>query len=224
MATKKADLEAERDAYESYIAHAVAAERDGLFLVAMRSAAAACRHIDGMMQYRRRYDDAAFKSVDAIDLILKYAPLLFHFETLNEVHNLLRNQKRIDRYASDDLTQRVEQAQRQMWQNHRLFAFLMENPGFRQDELRARLGGDQGYWRNVAESWEKMRLVRRTPERGSYRLCLSTRLGEVVEGKCPRCGQVDSAPKAMLLEPVRCSKCRGESVFILLPSAEDGNL
>jgi hypothetical protein len=41
-------------------------------------------------------------------------------------------------------------------------------------------------------------------------------MGELVRGKCPECGNVDEAPKAMFLEQVACPQCRARVVFVLL--------
>jgi hypothetical protein len=158
------------------------------------------------------------KSVAAIELVLKYAPLLFHLETLTKLDTLLRTEKRIDKNASADLARSVATAMTEMWANHRLLNFIESNPECRQDSLRSHLGGDQEYWRWVAEAWEKMGLVCRTPDRGSYRLALATRMGQLVEGKCPGCGHIDRAPKAMFLEEIACPSCGRAVWFVLLSS------
>jgi uncharacterized OB-fold protein len=67
----------------------------------------------------------------------------------------------------------------------------------------------------VAEAWERMGLVRRTPAGGSYRLALSTRTGQVVSGKCPACGHVADAPKAMFFEPMTCPACSINATFVI---------
>ncbi|CAN5520817.1 hypothetical protein BH09PLA1_BH09PLA1_35560 [soil metagenome] len=192
------------------------AERQGLYQHAVQLAVSAWENIDGMMQYRRKYEEAEFKSVSAIDFVLKYAPLIFEFETLNKLDTLLRTQKRIDKHASDDLASSLATAMTEMWANHRLFNFIESNPECRQDSLRSHLGSDQEYWRWVAEAWEKMGLVCRTPEGGSYRLALATRLGQLIDGKCPACGHVDRAPKGMFLEELACPSCAQSVLFVLL--------
>jgi hypothetical protein len=215
---KKVELEAHRDAYEAKMEAARQAEHLGLYQHAVQLAVSAWENIDGMMQYKRKYEDAEFKSIAAIELVLRYAPLLFHFESLAKLESLLRTEKRIDKNASDDLASSVASAMTEMWANRRLFNFIEANPECRQDSLRSHLDGDQEYWRWVAEAWEKMGLVCRTPEGGSYRLALATRMGQLVDGKCPGCGHIDRAPKAMFLEEIACPSCGRAVWFVLLSS------
>jgi hypothetical protein len=84
-----------------------------------------------------------------------------------------------------------------------------------QETLRLALGGEQERWRAVAEAWERMGLLGRVRAGRTYTLTLSTRMGEVVRGKCPACGRVDEAPKAMFLEPLACGGCRMRVLFVL---------
>ena len=107
-----------------------------------------------------------------------------------------------------------------MWGNHSLWDHLERHPEARQDELRTVLGGDQETWRAVAERWEKMGLLRRTPEGGSYRLALITRMGQVVPGKCPTCGEVVEAPKSMFLEETTCPECTQSVQFTILSTGQ----
>ncbi|HEV8605608.1 MAG TPA: hypothetical protein VGQ99_09595 [Tepidisphaeraceae bacterium] len=213
---KKSEMEAHCENYHALMARAQAAERSGLFRVTVDVAISAFGHIDGMMQFERKYEEKEFVSVTAVEVVLRYAPLLFCSEYLDKLESLLGEYRRIERDTSADLAAKVAEARARMWNNHRLWGHLELHPETRQDELRQILGGEQEYWRSVIEAWEKMGLVRRTPERGSYRLALSTRMGEVVRGKCPKCAQVAEAPKAMLLDEVECKRCGGRVLFVLL--------
>jgi hypothetical protein len=169
-----------------------------------------------MMQYARKYEGVSFESVESIDFVLRFAPLLFDFVSLDSLEELLKRQRRIERDTSDDLAQRLAEARQRMWDAHRMWTHLEQTPGARQDELGRVLGGDQNRWRGVAETWEAMALLVRTPNRGSYRLALSTRMGEVVSAKCSACGAGAEAPKAMFLEPLTCRECRSTVSFVLL--------
>jgi hypothetical protein len=226
MAMKKAEMEDHSYAYHQLMRDARNAEASGMYREAMEAAVSAWPHIDGMMQFEQRYQDAEFSSIPAIDLALKYAPLLLDLKRLDEIEQLLMQYRRIQKNASADLGAKVGAARAQIWQNHRLWGHLEQNPDTLQEELHQILGGEQERWRTVAASWEKMGLLNRTPEGRSYRLSLSTRMGEVISGKCPRCGHVDQAPKAMFLEQISCPQCRSREVFVLLAPAgfEDDQL
>ncbi len=154
-------------------------------------------YVDGAMQYERKYEDAEFNSVAAIDLVLRYAPLLFHAEGLDRVALLLKQNKRIEKLTAADMAQRLAAARQRMWENHRLFALIEAQPQLRQDQ---RIG-----------------LLERVPDRPSYRLAFVTRMGQVVPAKCPSCGRVAHAPKAFFLEPMDCPECGAAATsFVLL--------
>ena len=223
MAMKKADMEAHHAEYHARMEAAQAAERSGMYRAAVEGAISAWEHIDGMMQYDRKYEDREFARVDAIQMVLKYAPLLLDLRKLDQLDELLAKYKRIAKNTSDDLVADLDKARSRIWANHRLWSYLEAHPESRQDELRQILGGEQDYWRWVAEAWEKMGLLCRTPERGSYRLALTTRMGQVVPGRCPSCGHVVEAPKAMLLESSTCPECRSAVVFVILSTNTNSN-
>jgi predicted Zn-ribbon and HTH transcriptional regulator len=216
MAMKKAEMEFHQSQYLELMRRAREAQGQGLYRRAIECALATWEHIDGMMQYERKYRDASFDSVESIDLVLRFAPLLFDFPSLDSLETLLKRQRRIERDTTDDLGARVSQARALMADAHRLWTHLERNPESRQDELAAVLGGDQRRWRSMAEAWEAMSLLRRTPERRSYQLALSTRMGEVVPAKCSRCGTKADAPKAMFLEALTCPQCRSAADFVIL--------
>lgn len=216
MAKKKAELQADRDAYDAALRLVRAELSADRLTVAVRSAVQGLAFVDGMMAYRRQYDDVDFRSVELIDVILRYAPLVFDARSLAALDETLRTQKRIDRHASDDLAARLETARADLRRNHTLWNHLERHPDSRQDELRRRLGGDQDDWRWTCETWEKLGLLRRSPAGASYTLALVTRTGAVVSAKCPGCGGVELAPKAMFYDRIDCPTCRETQAFVLL--------
>lgn len=215
MAMKKADLEAHHAAYDELIAAARRALREGLYREAIDLSVKSWDFIDGMMQYEKRYEKGTFDSVDGIDFVLRYAPLLFDLPILRKLEELLDEKRRIERNTSADMGEKVARARLLMWDAHRLWNQLELQGTVRQDELNDILGGDQSQWRSIVEGWEKMGLVRRGREGKSYRVTLSTRLGEVIPAKCPKCGAHTDAPKAKLLKTISCSSCKESVVFVL---------
>ena len=218
MAMKKAEMEAESLQYVQWMSLAREAERNGMYRAAVQAAISAWPYVDGMILHERKYGDGEVSRIEAIDIVLRYAPLLLDARPLNDLEALLTTYKRVLKEAYSAMLSKLERAHEQIRDNHRLWSYLEKNPGIRQDGLRQALGGEQERWRSVAESWEKMGLVSRAPECGSYRLALATRMGEVISGKCPTCGRVVQAPKAMFLEAMSCPKCRQHVSFVLLES------
>jgi len=216
MAMTKAELERHQAEYYALVTQVRSALQSRRFHLAIELAVSAWPYIDGMMQFERRYESKEFKSIEAIDVVVRLAPLLFDFQCLNKLADLLKAQRRIDKNASADLAANLSNAQALMWEAHRLWKHLEANLDARQDELRKNLGGDQDRWRGIAEEWERIGVVRRTPDGGSYRLALCTRMDEPVHGKCPSCGVVAKARKARMLVETPCPKCGVLARFVIL--------
>ena len=219
MAKLKADLESDQVRYHELMDQVRSALKGGRHDEAVRLAASSYKHIDGMMQFERKYKDTEFSNIEAIDVVLDYAPLLFHSQLLDDLENLLKSERRIDRDASDDLAGDLSKARERMWEAYRLWNHIEKTGECRQDELRTELGGKQDEWRFITESWEKIGVIRRTPDRGSYRLSFSTRLDDDALAKCPACGAVIQQPKYKLLDDVDCLKCQTKGTFVFLSRA-----
>lgn len=224
MAKSKVELEEDREKYNSLMSDARAALKHGLFHHAVELALSTWDHIDGMMQYERKYEDREFASISAIDLVLKYAPLLFEFENLDRLESLLKTRKRIERDTSADMAARLEKARVQMWDAYRLWEQLEQHSETRQDELRRELGGKQDTWRSIVECWEQVGVVSRSPEGGSYRIRLRTPLAEQIQGKCTECGFLWRMPKRDLLMKTNCQSCNKSVHFVLLYEEAEANL
>jgi hypothetical protein len=218
MAKKKDELRADRNRHVGLMRKVRAAHCDGRFQEAVELAVKALNNVDGMMQYESRFGDRSeYSSVDSIDYILRYAPLLFDLNSLERVAVVLKSQRRIDKNTTTDLATRLEVAESQMWEAHRLWDDLEEHGEVRQDELRQRLGGDQDEWRRMAETWEQMGVVQRTPDGGSYRVTITTCLGDTIRGKCPSCGVTGKATRERFLEEIKCPKCQATVHFVFVP-------
>ena len=179
-------------------------------------AVSAWDHIDGMMQFQRKYGGQESVDVEAIDIVLNFAPVLFDFESLDKLDGLLKSQRRIEKNASTKLTNLRAKATQLMWDSHRLWNYLERNPGHSQDELVHSLGGDHDRWRGLVETWEKIGLLSRIADRGSYLLSFSTRMDEPTLAKCPSCAAVGKAHKSQFLNEVSCPKCHSVVSFVFL--------
>ena len=215
---KKAEMEYHYNYYKKSMTDVRNFVDQGFFAEALKIAFEAWEHIDGMMQYARKYKDREFNNIEAIDYVLKYAPLLFDFESLDTLEQRLKSCKRIEKNTSICIAELLLEARRIMTQAHKLWNYLELNPHTRQDQLSKILGGNQDEWRNIVESWAKMGLLLRNKESRSYRLNIQIRMGELTRGKCTQCGSYQEAPKAMLLDTVTCPDCGKQASFVILPS------
>lgn len=216
MAITKAEAEDQFRQYHGRLAEARIAETGSNYREAVRLALSCCAFVEGMTQYVRRYQKEEVDSISAFDIILRYSPLLLDFESLNTVAALLKDRPRIDKITTENIGEQLDRAMVRMWKVHSLWDHLEANGEVRQSDLARTLGGDQTEWRSIAESLARMNLLERSPESATYRLRLTTRLSGMINAKCPRCGAITEAPKAMLLEDTRCPSCRSTVLFALL--------
>src|SRR5262249_12965728 len=107
MAMTKAEMDSHRTEYYALISNARSAEEQNRYSEAIELAKFSWEHSDGMMQYERKYDQSEFISLDAFEIVLNLAPLLFDFESLNKMEEFLKSQRRIERRISDDLPDRL---------------------------------------------------------------------------------------------------------------------
>ena len=215
-AKTKVEMESHRAKYQEDMASARLALRKGQHDEAVTIAASSWMYIDGMMQFERKYENREFSNIEAIDVVLDFAPLLFHSQVLDDLESLLKSQRRIDRDASDDLAGSLANARARMWDAYRLWNHIERNDECRQDELRTALGGDQDQWRSIAEAWERFGLILRISDRNSYRLSIATRIDGEALAKCPSCGAMIKGSMYKLLDAIDCPKCRAKGIFVFL--------
>lgn len=208
-------MEACHGAYLACVRAARSAEQRGMYKNALEQAVSAFAHVDGMIQFETRYLNHNEVKIEAIDLAVKYVPLLLNFKVLKELSELVEQCKRITRTA-EEAPKQIEVARSRMWANRKLWTFLERNPNTREEDLQRNIGGDQSEWRFVSESWQRMGLVRRVADGRTFRLSLTTRTGQITKAKCPSCGEVADGPKAMFFDELECPACHAKKVFVLL--------
>ena len=216
MAMTKAEMEQHWTQYQAFLTEIGEPIENGDYKTAIELSVAAWEHIDGMMQYERKYNNLETVPLCALDVVLKFAPILFDFKALDKVDTFLKGQRRIEKNADSDLSDARAKARELMWEAHRLWDHIERHTHPRQDDLRRSLGGDQDRWRSLAETWERMGLLFRSPEGGSYRLSFCTRMDDPVLAKCPSCGAVGKTPKTRFLDNLACPKCHASVNFVFL--------
>jgi hypothetical protein len=212
----KAEMEDHDSQYHALMWQAQGALGEGMVRRAVQLALMAWDHIDGMMQYDRKYENASFDTIPAVDRGLRYAALLLDFRQLDRLESLLKECRRIERDTTADIGQQLAQARARMWNAHRLWDYIEHHPDVRQSELKTALGGQQREWTDIVEAWEKMGLLRRVPYGKTYGLAFITRMGQLVAAKCPECGHLTEGPKAMFLDEATCPQCRKRALLVLI--------
>ena len=156
---KKAELEQQDNAYQALMYKANAALRSNLYRETIEFAVSAWDYIDGMIQYQRRFADSEVSSIQAIDIVLHYAPLLMDSETLDRLEALLHSQKRITKSTGIDWDSRLSRARAAMWEGHQFWTHLEGHGAVDESSLNDVLGGDCKHWLLIAEGWIEMGLV-----------------------------------------------------------------
>jgi hypothetical protein len=217
MAKNKAALQHDYDRHRALMIEARSAVECGDYQKAVHVAVSALEHVDGMMQFYRRFmEGKEFKSVDSVDLVLKYAPLLFDASSLQAIAELLKSQRRIEKNTTADLGSKLSDANSLMWNAHRLWRLLEEQSFLSEDSVRSNLGEDGRASRCLIETWDQMGVVIGSRKSGSYILSLVTKLNEPISGKCSSCGSIRSAPKIEHLQEFVCVDCKTAVYFVLL--------
>lgn len=218
MAMKKVEMEEHNRQYLRAVQEVSSMVREGCVRDAIDRAKASWQHIDGMLQFEKKYAEGDRTTVKTIDICMAYAPMLFDSQTLDEVGSLLKDCRRIEKNTSVDLSDTLSESKEIMWIAHRLWEQMEQSGNVDPETLTKTLGVKKKRWARIIDAWEKMGLVRRFVTDGHDFLALATQLGEVVPGKCPQCGERAQAPKAMFFEELTCSSCDNKDLFVILAS------
>jgi phage FluMu protein Com len=216
MAMRKTEMEDHRAKYYVALDRVQSMLKQKLYVEAVKHAVTSWDYVDGMMQYERKYSVKEFFTIESIEIVLKFAPLVFDRQSLNKLEALLTGQRRIEKNTSADLAEKLTAARTLMSTAYRIWSYLEKSPDCREDALDAVLGKQPGASNKVVKAWAEMELVHRIPDNRSHRIVLATRLSETIRGKCSSCGVVARATKVKFLKEVECPNCKSTSTFVIL--------
>ncbi len=208
---KKAELELAHDEYQALILQARQAKADRQYDRAIDLAIQCWVHVDSMMRYAQKYQDREFDSLECIDLVLELAPPLFHFESLDKLAALLKEQRRIDKQASADLAAKLAEARARMWEAHRAWSQVELQAASPCAPSSVALASLPGLWESLGLLVWKQVGNDRVPG-------LAIGLDEQAKGKCSSCGAVAKAKKARFLSAGTCPRCKSDGFFVFLRS------
>lgn len=215
----RSKLEELRAVFNLHMGAAVRAESEGNYAAAIQHAKGAWPVVSDIMRFERKYEDSERESDPSIDLVLRLAPLLFDRSSLRELEALLRTAKGIDRMATDDLAERVREANLLLAAVHRLWCLIENSPGILQADL-LRLPDAEPAWRTTLQSWEDMGLIRRVESGGSLELRITTNTNERVRARCMECGSLLAAEKRSFLIAGVCPVCKVTTDFVIQTTAD----
>lgn len=201
--------------YNALISKARRAYQQWHYAEALHAAITSWPHIDGYMQFERRYGQGDVRRVDGLELALDLAPLLFDFESLDKLNSFLKSQRRIERNACNDWSSRITNARLLLREAHALWDRL-ENSTCAPPTVNAGSSVSPDCWPLILQSWEKIGVIRRNAQNGDLGFELATDFQSPTVAKCPSCGAVARAPKSKFLDEQQCPRCRNRYSFVLL--------
>jgi hypothetical protein len=211
----KEEMETDFMRYHAKLLQAKSALNEANYRKALQMAEESWQHVDGMMQYERKYNGVAACTIEAIDLALDYAPLLFDAGVLQRLAALLKAHRRIEKNTAEDLSDKLSKARELMWDAYRLWDQMEKRADASESVLAEHLEMAKR-WLFVRDAWQKMEVIVRLKKDGSHQLTFRTQLDAAAVGKCPVCGAIAKAKKAKFLEKQACPKCQGKVLFVIL--------
>lgn len=211
----KADMEYHHGEYIALISRARCEQEQGRHAEALHAAITSWPHIDGHMQFERRYGQGDVRRVDGLELVLDLAPLLFDFESLEKLDSFLKSQRRIERNTSNDWSSRIMNARLLLREAHALWNRL-ERSTCAPPTVNAGSSVNADRWPLILQSWEKIGVIRRNAKNSDIGFELATDFQSPTFAKCPSCGAVAKAPKSKFLDEQPCPRCRNQHSFVLL--------
>lgn len=223
MSPTKSELEWNQQEYYSRLRRAKAAINKQCHQDAVNEAALALHHVDGMMQFERRYENTVFDRIEAIDIILVFAPMLLDLANLELLAAVLKNQKRIDKNTSVDLAIELDQARQLLWDSYRIWSLLEVQQTTWEHEIHEKVEVSRDRVRALLDHWVAMQLVRRKREPNDDCVFLVTHFSAPCVGKCPTCGASVTREKIALLVDSDCQACGVAVGFVILDATPADN-
>lgn len=206
VVAKKAELELAHETYQELIRQARQAKDQGQFGRAIDLAMQCWSHLDAMMRYAQKYQERQFESLECIELVLELAPPLFHFEALDALAALLKQQRRIDKQASADLAGKLTDARARMWEAHRAW-------GAMDSQSTNAANGFTPTNQKLTAFWVTTGACVQSPG-GAPRLAFDG--DRLVRVKCSSCGATGKAKFVRVLADVLCPRCKTSAPFVVL--------
>lgn len=210
MATK-AELELARKACHAIALDAIKAEQRHEYIRVVDLALQSLPLLDSAMQFERKYLNIEQPPTPTIRLILEYAPLFFRRHAIDQVADLLKQSKRIERLSGQDLKSSVDRS-RELLEESALLWDALES-----DDARFNVANEpKRRWSSILEIWQRSGLVIAPKNSGSSTWTLRTKFDAVVRAKCSACGGVSEGRKLHFLSQAKCSKCKTETNHVIL--------
>jgi hypothetical protein len=204
---KIAELESHHDAYADSERTIRAMVEKGEFPTVFSVCTASFPHIVPAIQFRRKRGIVPeTPELSAVTTICKFAPPLFEHTRIELALEFVRS-SRVLMQSERNFLDLIEVARKREQLAHLLWNHLERHPGMLQRDIRKQLGVVQEDAVNIVDLWERLGILDRQPENGSYQLYFRTRLDAEVTGRCPNCGVRGKGRKDAFFPSAKCQKC-----------------
>ena len=212
----KAELEEGKGEYDAIVRECKSLIKKGEIAKAVKQAQSAWRHVVAFMKFGKKYLEVEHESTPCVDIVLRYAPLTLDLGSLNNLGELLKRERSIDRIASDDLAARLADAKVLIFIAYRLWCRLEKYPECTTDALVNDSGGTGAECRKLINEWKKLNFVSETRRGSDSVLRLSSGPRIAVTASCFECGNTQAGLARSFFTPVRCDGCGKEGPFVIL--------
>lgn len=203
----KAHLAAAQVQYDALVSRAMEAESRGDTLEAVRLAQEAWKHLPDMMKFEKKYEEGTFQSVPCIDMVLRLAPPLLDIDALTGVETLLKQNRSIDRDASDDLAARLKEARSRLNSCWRVLRLLETTDGARWLDLQQETQLNEPELRSTIESLFTVGLLKPHASDHPTRFRLNDVLTRAVHATCAACGCSEDLTLDVAVSLDACPAC-----------------
>lgn len=208
----KAELESEHKQCRAITLRAIAAEREHRYGEAIDLSVSSLKHLDGSIQYERKYLKVEDSQLPTIGIVLVYAPPLFRRDALESVGEVFAKNRRVAKSSGQDLKAQLDHAFDVMDVSFRAWLELDASELLPTSQMRS----NPAIVDTLYRIWEKIGLIAKVSHGLQTKWSFLTRLEEPTHAKCSRCGHVITGKKIDLLEETRCPMCSVANRFVIL--------
>lgn len=210
----KAEMEEHWRRYLSLVEQAQSAEKQRSFVRVIELARASWDHIDGMLRHQRNNPAFGVRNLDGIELVLRYAPLVFDEGMLNQAEEFLKSKRRVAKESPVDLVAAIESARERLWLAYAIWDQLEREERCSLSALETRHRDCRSDLRLTLLVWESLNIVRRWHSGDTDWIGFCSWALGTTAAKCPGCGVVARHARRAIHEETMCHSCRHRGRFV----------
>jgi hypothetical protein len=216
----KSDLQFAQREYDRWERTARTHEMRSEFVECVAAAKRGWPFVADTMKYERKYEHRTFSSIGCIDLVLEYAPPLFDIDSLNELEWLLKDDRSIDRAATDDLAARLLEARNQIAKNLKAWR-LLDAGDVEPRILRRDAAITNPECARLLLVWTSIGCATRSSVDGLEVVKLQSLSARRLQAECSECGTVCVDKGAAFLDDCPCPRCATRTYFVIRTELND---